>query len=456
MSRRRHRTASRGLGAAAEHRHGGVDVPSFPEPWASVLLDELPSDAGALAARLACLGVQASTTSEGWLALPGGFLGLLAQAPYPHDLLVHPGALDVPERATAAVLHVSGGAHEGLLEEHARRTVLEQIAGGEPRKTARFEKLERLAALLAPLAPLGPGVVLPRTGHRFVPWSAWPPTRGAGEVFGLFVTLGRAGELVHTKGLSTFGVPELATSLGARADAEAAATATRDVFDVAFEVAWQGLVPDGTSTVVPFVDRAVAPRGVMRATHGSLWMGDPHDTAFAAWSLRDDARIVFGASPLFDDPDASTPGVHVAVYGGLAGPRRAMTVGLSRLSREAGPIEIVASSPRLSRHAAIALGELGELVRASPDRMHPYDRIAMGTLEPYGIAGVVLWPFGRLGAGERAVELWSALPITPEELARFRAGGQAAWMDEVEASNAFDAIDARWCTGTTTTHAPTP
>lgn len=86
----------------------------------------------------------------------------------------------------------------------------------------------------------------------------------------------------------------------------------------------------------------------------------------------------------------------------------------------------------------------------APTRAHvAHLEITGGGLDEHaGIAGVVLWPAGRLPLGSRDVALLEAFPITPAELARFRAGEQEAWMDAVEAESAYGALEARWCGAT--------
>ncbi|MCA9700154.1 MAG: hypothetical protein KC431_21700, partial [Myxococcales bacterium] len=215
--------------------------------WVAVLLDapldpaDILSD---LVARLGALGVQATPSSEGWLALEDDLLARPVAAPYPPDLLAHPGALEVPGRAHAAYLEVSGG---GLdldrpLFEHTTATPR------EPSKTRRFLRIERLAALLAALTSLGEGIVLPLAGHRFLPWSQWS-SKGAGSVFSSFVTLSRGRDMLSTRGMQAFGVPDLGAAIAG--DAEAC---TRTVFDAAFEAAWRGFVPAGAARLTAYVD----------------------------------------------------------------------------------------------------------------------------------------------------------------------------------------------------------
>ena len=417
-------------------------VMTFPTIWASVLLDRLPTELGSLAAACTRLGVDATPMREGWLALPGGFLAMLSPAPYPEDLLVHPGALEVPARAHTAVLHLSGGGDE------AERMMLESITqevreGRVPSKTTRFQKVERLVEHVRALAPLGPGVVLPLASHRYVPAEAWPATEGAGETFGLFVTIGRAGDVLQTRGMSVFAVSECAC-----ATLHPAETAPR-LFDVAFEVAWRGHTPREGGVFEAFVDREVPPCELTPVLPDLLWIGDPHDPAGAIAlhdaAVRAQARTVFAAPALFDDPGASGDVASITMHGALEGPRRAMTVGLARLPRAEGPVELITTSPALSAHAGFALGQVAALLAANPDALGPYHRVAIETLAPAGLAGVVIWPSGHLQLGGRVIALWELLPITPEELAAFRAGGQEAWMDHVEDTNGFEALQARWC-----------
>lgn len=408
---------------------------TFPTPWAAVLLDApLDPAAGlqALGARLAALGVSATPTREGWLALSGDLLARVVASPYPRDLLVHPGALASPARAHAGHLEISGG---GLdvdrpLLEHA------SVTQRAPQKTGRFQKIERTAELLSALAPLGEGIVLPVAGHRFLPWSAWP-SRGAGEVFAAFVTLARGRDALSTRGMRVFGVPELGAAIAGDVDA-----CTRAVFDAAFEVAWQGFVPASTARLAAHVDREAGAWTLARVASEGLWIadrgGDPRDFALHA-SL---ARLV--GPHLFDDPDGAPSESTVALFGSTER-RLASTIGLHRLARTKGPIELVAMSPRLSRHAAWALRQVAAVVAASPDAVDAYHRFPMPPLESAGIAGVVLWPSGHVPLGQSTVSLLEAFPITPAELARFRAGDQEAWMDTVEQQNAFGALQARWC-----------
>lgn len=180
-----------------------------------------------------------------------------------------------------------------------------------------------------------------------------------------------------------------------------------------------------------------------------LWIGDPHDPAGAIAlhdaAVRAQARTVFAAPALFDDPGASGDVASITMHGALEGPRRAMTVGLARLPRAEGPVELITTSPALSAHAGFALGQVAALLAANPDALGPYHRVAIETLAPAGLAGVVIWPSGHLQLGGRVIALWELLPITHEELAAFRAGGQEAWMDHVEDTNGFEALQVRWC-----------
>lgn len=243
-------------------------VMTFPTIWASVLLDRLPTELASLAAACTRLGVDATPTREGWLALPGGFLAMLSPAPYPEDLLVHPGALEVPARAHTAVLHLSGGGDDA--ERVMHETITQDVREGRvPSKTTRFQKVERLVELVRALAPLGPGLVLPLASHRYVPAEAWPATEGAGETFGLFVTIGRAGDVLQTRGMSVFAVSECAC-----ATLDPAETAPR-LFDVAFEVAWRGHTPREGGVFEAFVDREVPPCELTPVLPDLLWIGDP-------------------------------------------------------------------------------------------------------------------------------------------------------------------------------------
>jgi hypothetical protein len=408
---------------------------SFPTPWAAVLLDDPldpDSTAASLAARLAPLGLSATPTREGWLALSGDLLARLVRAPYPPDLFAHPGALAGPTRAHPAYLEISGG---GL---DVDRPIFEHASTmpREPTKTGRFRKIERASELLVALAPLGQGVVLPVAGHRFVPWSLWP-SKGAGEVFAAFVTLARGQAELSTRGLRAFGVPEMGAAIGGDV-----AACTRALFDAAFEAAWQGFVPTSTAKLSAYVDRAAGAWTLARVAREGVWVtdrgGDPRGFALHA------SLVGLVGPHLFDDPEGAADEPRVALFGSTER-RLASTIGLHRLDRAKGPIEIVAFSPRLSRHAAYAIRQVAAVVRASPDALDAYHRVAMPPLESVGIAGVVLWPSGHLPLGSSDVTLLEAFPITAHELARFRAGEQEAWMSAVEAQSAFGVLQSRWC-----------
>jgi hypothetical protein len=406
----------------------------FPSTWAAVLLDASldPAPLPQLATTLAKLGTSATITTEGWLALPGDLLARPVAAPYPSDLLSHPGATDVPTRASASYLEISGG---GL---DVDRPILEHRteAGSAITKSGRFLKLERTASSLALLSSLGEGVVLPVTAHRFVPWTAWP-TSGAGEIFATLVTLARSQRELSTRGLRLFGVPEIGAAI-----AGDAAACSRTVLDAAFEAAWQGFVPVTSQKLTAHVDRDAGSWTLARVAIEGLWITDRGGDA-RSFALRTGVAKLVG-SHLFDDPAGSPDETPVALFGN-AERRLACTLDLHRIDRAKGPIELVAFSPRSSRHAAFALRQVAAVVRASPDALDAYHRVAIPALEPVGIAGVVLWPSGHLPMGADRVSLLEAFPVTTAELARFRAGEQGAWMDGVERQNAFASLQARWC-----------
>lgn len=405
---------------------------TFPSAWVSVLLDEA-TDTSSLARRLAELGMAASLTQEGWLAFDGGLLGRIEPA-YSSDLFAHPGVLEGPERAHAARLELSGGA----LDADRQLFELRTAARLAPEKSGRFLKLEQLAARVAALSPLGEGVVIPAAAHRFVPWAEWP-REGAGAVFGAFVTLGRAGAEMVTRGLSLFGVPEL----GAAIEGDSAAL-SRSLFDAAFEVAWLGFSPASEVDLTAFVDPEAGSWRLRRVARDGLWLvgagADARD-----FTLRANVASLCG-SHLFDDPDGTAEDPAIAVFA-RAEQRFAITIGLHRLARAAGPVELSATSPRLSRVAAFALRQAAATLSAAPDAVRENHRIAIPTLERAGLAGVVLWKTGAVGldASGTQASILEALPITPAELADFRAGGQGDWMDRVEAQHAFPRLHARWC-----------
>lgn len=405
---------------------------TFPAAWFSVLLDEA-ADASSLARRLTELGMPASLTREGWLAFDGGLLGRVEPA-HPSDLFAHPGALDGPSRAHAARLVLSGGALDADRQLFELRTSTRHA----PEKTGRFLKLEQLAARMSALSPLGEGVVIPAAAYRFIPWTAWP-REGAGSVFGAFVTLGRTGSEIVTRGLSLFGVPEL----GAAVEGDVSAV-SRKLFDAAFEVAWRGFSPAGDAELTAFVDPAAGSWRLRRVARDGLFVADSASDA-RDFTLRANVASLCG-SHLFDDPDGAEGDPAISVFAG-ADRRFAITVGLHRLSRTAGPVELAATSPRLSRVAVFALRQAAATLRAAPDGVGEYHRIAMPPLEPAGLAGVVLWPSGAIAidASGASVTVIDVLPITPAELTDFRAGAQGAWMDRALAQRAFSQLHARWC-----------
>lgn len=411
---------------------------TFPDIWATVLLDREPT---ALRTTLASMGIDATPTQEGWLALPGGFLARIEPGTYPVDLVVHPGAEVLPQRSVGACLHVSGGAlDEGpLLRTHTARRLL---TGEAPSKSSRFRKVEALAEFLSGMAPLGEGLVLPHAAHRFVPWSSWPGSKGAGSVFGAFVTLAATRDLLLSRGMRIFGVPEL--GIGRSTGAHEAIT--RSMFDAAFEVAWQGFVPEGPATLRAFVDPAAGSFDVRPLGPAALFLGGTESEAIEL-AYRANVTAILGIPFLFDDRGAEGE-LDVAVYGGLS-KRFLTTVGLHRQARADGRIELTATLPTLSRNAAFALHELSKLLLASGEGVQAYARVAIPPLERVGLAGVVLWPAGQVGLGREGLRAatWDALPVTPAELERFRAGEQEAWMDAVEAERAFPQLHARWSAG---------
>jgi len=232
-------------------------------------------------------------------------------------------------------------------------------------------------------------------------------------------------------------VPEVGAAIAGDVDG-----CMRAVLDAAFEAAWQGFVPVAPQKLTAYVDRGVGEWTLAPVASEGLWVtdrgGDPSSFALRA-SI---AKLV--GSHLFDDSVGKPEDTPVALFGSTER-RLASTLELHRVPREKGPVELVAFSPRLSRHATYALRTVAAVLRADPDALDEYHRIAIPPLEVAGIAGVVLWPSGSVPLRGAHVSLLEAFPITPAELARFRAGEQGAWMDEVEQQNAFSSLQARWC-----------
>jgi hypothetical protein len=152
------------------------------------------------------------------------------------------------------------------------------------------------------------------------------------------------------------------------------------------------------------------------------------------------------APALFDDPDERRDAAAIAVLGSFTGPRRTMTIGLSRPGRADGPVALVTASPRLGRHASSALGQVATLVAARPDALEASHQVAIEPLSAAGLTGVAPWSSGHLQLGAHRIALWGLRPLTADEVASFRGGQQEAWMDHVETTSAFGTLQARGST----------
>ena len=112
-------------------------------------------------------------------------------------------------------------------------------------------------------------------------------------------------------------------------------------------------------------------------------------------------------------------------------------------------VEICAIAPCEVPGLADVVARLGSMVHAPGARppLRPWDRCAVACPAHVDIAGVVLRPLTAFEVEPlRTVRIWDALPITQEELTRFRSDGAAQdqWIDERFAREDYAAIHARW------------
>jgi hypothetical protein len=442
--------------------------------WVVLALRDALSAAD-VCARATRLGIAASTTSDGRIQLPNGFLAWIDPRPFPGPLL-DTSASEARLGLGAVCLHVSGGNNELAVQAHTQpaamaamtRRLRDQLSlvttppGDKPRiVSAAALKVERLTELLRGLATLADSVVFPRAnGVGFSASEFLAESQGydsSGYHFPLYVfSKVRSeddGPYICTTGMFLFALPDIAMPLGANLAPQAAVNA---VGALQREMVAEGWWPEHGATFD-------TPLGPVQIEHvgGALFVVP---TAIAL----DAAKVAAARYRYAREQSAATlaelgilhrvrrPGLMVDHHLRAGGASFAVTNGVALEVQRGGTptqendrVELMITSRQVGPWATGWLEWATAALRGhdGSNPLKPFDRVVLEA--PFaGIAGCVLWPqrepFSFPGLG--AVHTWSLVPILEDELAQFRAnpGAQAAWLEARFASGDLETMHARW------------
>ena len=450
--------------------------------WVNLSLRET-LDAATLVERMRALGVHADLTRDG-IALPWGFLGWLERSPSAGllDLALHEGAPDLG----AVCLCISGGTNELARNAHrepevtraATRRLRNDLAAvtrqpGAPPPTiesAASKKMLDLTRLVRALGPLVGTIEIPRANHiargaaDFLR-EAESYVDGSAYTFPLWTFLkprnDEGGGHLASTGMWTFGLPDVGAPL---VDGLAASKLVAAVGALQREMVAEGWWPEDGQTFVAngielSIERVWDAIWVVPRAHASV----PTVAAARGRFVRQTtmAQILGDATHFHRTADAGRVAIeHFLRRGGSS--HIAITNGLSSVCQPGGNaadqndfVELSLTSTSLGPWANGWLDWAASCLHAHQGAhpIRPYDRLVLP--EPdRGIAGVIVYTSGDLRSprpGEPAARLWDLIPITPDELARFRSdpGAQKAWLAERDARADFASLQERWsaCAG---------
>lgn len=288
------------------------------------------------------------------------------------------------------------------------------------------DRITRLTELVVTLCPLATTLVQPLANYMAVAAADFAADAAAYLVdhnpTPLWAYPRSAGGDLETTGMATFGLPELAMPI---TDAPAA-----DAFAYAL---MRQMVDAGPLPVGAVIGAALGEVAVEAALHGALRCV-PRGVPGAPARDRVARRRAF----------AQLLGPHARMRAAAAIDHYFLVghAGAYAVTNGARPgRDLVVSARSLTG----ATEWLDWATQALGDAVGDHDRIVLPAPKQ-GIAGVIAWPFGHIVPETTRVDLWVLLPITPAELAAFRAdpAAQGAWIAERETRRDVHEIEARW------------